>query len=361
MIGIYKITNNINGKIYVGQSISIERRWREHKTEYLNPKNSAYNCALYQAIRKYNINNFSFEVLEQCSEEKLNEREVYWIDFYNSYRTGYNMTPGGEQFRLFNSENVFRFWNAGFTIKEIAKIINCSKTTVGNYLHSYNISTDDIHIRGNAYKAKPVLQYSLDGKFISKYPSIRRALRSLGIDGSDTANISKACRQELASAYGYLWKFENDTTPIEQLINNVRIKQHHKNHSVNQYDLNGNFIQTFKTIKDAANFINAKSLSSIVNACKGLSKTAGGYIWRYTEDITPIPISLQYDKPHKPHKQISTRKVNQYDLNGNFIQSFCSCSEAAKAVGLKSKTGIVMVCNGQRKTAKNYIWQYAIE
>lgn len=92
MIGIYKITNQINGKCYIGQSVNITRRWKDHRTRYQTEDN-----LLYRAIRKYGLENFSFEIIEECSQEKLNEREIYWIAFYNSANSdkGYNLTTGG--------------------------------------------------------------------------------------------------------------------------------------------------------------------------------------------------------------------------------------------------------------------------
>lgn len=94
MIGIYKITNNINQHCYVGQSIHIEERWEEHKNEY-NWKREARK-PLYIAFQKYGLENFTFEILEECEPELLNVREQYWISYYNSYGAGYNMTSGGE-------------------------------------------------------------------------------------------------------------------------------------------------------------------------------------------------------------------------------------------------------------------------
>lgn len=89
--GIYKITNKINGHSYIGQSVDVERRWRQHIN--FPKENSKY--PLYQAFRKYGIENFSFEILELCSQEKLNDREIYYIAKYNSYQKGYNQTAGG--------------------------------------------------------------------------------------------------------------------------------------------------------------------------------------------------------------------------------------------------------------------------
>lgn len=87
MIGIYKITNTINGKCYIGQSIDIVRRWRQHRTDYQTEEK-----VLYRAIRKYGLENFSFEVLEECEVTALNERELFWINEYDSYNNGYNAT-----------------------------------------------------------------------------------------------------------------------------------------------------------------------------------------------------------------------------------------------------------------------------
>lgn len=92
MTGIYKITNKINNKSYIGQSIHIERRFYEHQHESYWDDSKI----LYQAFRKYGLNNFTFEVIEECAPEDLNIKEQYWINFYHSYPNGYNMTCGGE-------------------------------------------------------------------------------------------------------------------------------------------------------------------------------------------------------------------------------------------------------------------------
>lgn len=98
MVGIYKITNLINNKVYIGQSKNIEMRWNRHKTGPFNPNNNSYNSALYRAIRKYRLENFTFEVIEKCEEKDLNEKEIFWIRYYDSHNKnkGYNLTGGGE-------------------------------------------------------------------------------------------------------------------------------------------------------------------------------------------------------------------------------------------------------------------------
>ena len=98
MIGIYKITNKINNLSYIGQSTQIEQRFRKHKKSYNWYREK--NKKLYKDILEYGINNFSFEILEECSIEELNNKEQYYIKYYNTYPDQYNMTPGGQ----FNAE-----------------------------------------------------------------------------------------------------------------------------------------------------------------------------------------------------------------------------------------------------------------
>lgn len=94
MVGIYKITNNINGKTYVGQSNNIERRFAQHKSP--NEQERAQSKPLYKAFKKYGIEHFSFEVIEECSIEELDNREIYWIKELNSLvsQNGYNISEG---------------------------------------------------------------------------------------------------------------------------------------------------------------------------------------------------------------------------------------------------------------------------
>lgn len=91
--GIYLIKNKLNGKCYVGQSIDIEARWKQH---IIDSKNKC-NQAIHKAISKYGKENFEFSVLEECSADELDEREIHWIkelDTFNS-NSGYNCTLGG--------------------------------------------------------------------------------------------------------------------------------------------------------------------------------------------------------------------------------------------------------------------------
>lgn len=87
--GIYKVTNKINGKVYIGQSVDIGRRWRQHMT-------AEDDIYFHKAIQKYGVDNFIWEVIEKCKKSELDERESYWIEYYDSFNNGYNCTKGGD-------------------------------------------------------------------------------------------------------------------------------------------------------------------------------------------------------------------------------------------------------------------------
>lgn len=122
MIGIYKIQNKINGKVYVGQSNDMARRWREHINSCKNENQKRnYNMIIHKAMRKYGIDNFSFEVLEECDIERLDEREQYWIAYLDSMNRekGYNLVSGGQSNMALSGENHSQ---AKLTQKEVDQI-----------------------------------------------------------------------------------------------------------------------------------------------------------------------------------------------------------------------------------------------
>jgi group I intron endonuclease len=100
MYGIYKITNNLDNKVYIGKSSMIENRWDYHRKNYENPTD--WDKTLYKAFRKYGLENFSFEILEEIETNDLDlvdSREVYWIKKLSSHvktGKGYNLTLGGQ-------------------------------------------------------------------------------------------------------------------------------------------------------------------------------------------------------------------------------------------------------------------------
>lgn len=95
-IGIYKYENKLNGKIYIGQSTNLKNRYRQHCYDSTLRAPNARITGIDVAIKKYGSDNFDFEVIEECSVEELDDRERYWIAYYDSYNNGYNRTPGGK-------------------------------------------------------------------------------------------------------------------------------------------------------------------------------------------------------------------------------------------------------------------------
>lgn len=132
MIGIYIITNKINHKCYIGQSQNIERRWREHRRRALKHSGEEYNSLLHKAIRKHGLENFSFQVVEECAVSELNKREIYWIGKFNSRNPqfGYNLTDGGSE----PHENILSKTDVA-KIKNLLKQSTLTQTDIAKQFH----------------------------------------------------------------------------------------------------------------------------------------------------------------------------------------------------------------------------------
>lgn len=121
--GIYCITNQINGKQYVGLSKDCLKRWHDHYSKaYTSNRKDDLEKALYMAMRKYGRENFTFQILEECQEEKLKEREIYWIKKLDSYRKGYNETYGGDNY---SPEHVLKGEKHGMAKLTEKEVIQC--------------------------------------------------------------------------------------------------------------------------------------------------------------------------------------------------------------------------------------------
>lgn len=134
MIGIYKITNLVNGKVYIGQSRQIEKRWTQHKKTIKFLEQDKWYNKIYLDMYSLGIENFSFEVIEECSVEDLNKREEYWIKYYNSREDGYNITSGGNCTGKLSSCDV----------KEIIDLLSDDKIMIDKIAEMYNVSDTTI-------------------------------------------------------------------------------------------------------------------------------------------------------------------------------------------------------------------------
>ena len=221
--GIYKITNLINNKIYIGQSIHITQRWKEH----IQGKG---NKELYLDIQKYSVNSFTFEIIELCPKEQLNEKESYWIKYYDSVNQGYNLTDGGSN---------------------IIATLSTQKT---------------------------IFCYDLNGNFLQKYNSLADAERATGIDNSNISRAAKTHGRTKNFQWSYI--FYPQLKAYKRYVGNVG-KNSIK--AVIQYDLDMNIINIYHSITEASK-ITGINASSISNVCHHRRKTAGNYIWRLVND-----------------------------------------------------------------------------
>ena len=137
---IYKIQNLINNHIYIGQTVkNYQKRFLQHKANYDKPYFS--QLTLYKAFKKYGLENFSFEPIEEVDNDKLDEREKYWIEYYNSYKNGYNMTLGGRLVELYkwDLEEIVKLYNETKSARKVAEIIGCDHSTIDHLLNANNI------------------------------------------------------------------------------------------------------------------------------------------------------------------------------------------------------------------------------
>ena len=203
---IYKITNSVNGKIYIGKtSSSIEERWKEHKRDSI--KDSEKHRPLYRAMNKYGIENFSVEELEKCDTDKIAcEREVYWIEYYGSFKNGYNATKGGDGRQYADYDLILALFREGKTGKEICQITGYSYKTITLALEQKGISVEERKKRGRIQN-KAVLMLDKDTLDILKiFPSMSEAEKFLKKPGG-YRHISEVCLGKRKTAYGYKWKY----------------------------------------------------------------------------------------------------------------------------------------------------------
>lgn len=232
-IGIYKITSP-NGKVYIGQSTNLKNREKQYK----NINESKEQIKLYRSFIKYGIDNHIFEIIEYCSLEELDDKEIYWGEYYDVLKNGLNCRLGRGRGLISDD------------LREKMKISNKRK------------------------KIKPVLQYDLYGNFIKKWDAVSDAENYLGI--KNNTNISACCLGKQKSAWGYIWKYING--PIKNKIEGIK-------HTIiiNQYDLNGNFIKEWDNIKQIKETL-GYSYSTIYECVNGRWKQANGFIWKYKEN-----------------------------------------------------------------------------
>jgi group I intron endonuclease len=208
MAYIYQITNDINGKIYVGKTErSIEERFKEHCKD--SKRREFEKRPLYRAMNKYGTEHFHIELLEET--DKPEESEIYWIEQKRSFKNGYNATLGGEGTRYIDYDLVIATYKEVQNQNEVARRLNISADTVHSVLKNNHIDTIPSSTAAAVATGKIVNQYDLQGNYIQSFLSSKAAAESLGkitaTSNGASSHISEVCRGKRKTAYGFIWKF----------------------------------------------------------------------------------------------------------------------------------------------------------
>lgn len=189
---IYIIRNKINNKIYVGQTLDFKQRIRAHKSRFKKKTYQEFS-RIYKAMAKYGLENFEIKPIETCDSGLLNEREIYWINYFDSYNNGYNATKGGN--------NPIAYWKGKKRDKDTNKKI--SEKLVGISWGRHREDTKNqlkIAKIGNKNGNKKVVCIELDLVF----ESIKIAAEFIGVNPSCVTGVLKGRRKTTG---GYHWRY----------------------------------------------------------------------------------------------------------------------------------------------------------
>lgn len=308
---IYKITNTINGKVYVGQH------------DGSKPHYFGSGEVLKKAVKKYGKEAFSREIVieGQFSKQELDALETHYIARFECFfpdfpNKGYNLTRGGDGL-------------CGYVCSEATKELHRAKSPM----------------------SKPVVKLSLRGTLIAEYRSGKEAGDSLGIS---SPAIYRACTGENRTAGGFGWMFKKD---YSNLKGKVAIRKSKAERPVGMYSLTGELLKVHPTIEQAARAIGCKR-NGIGNALIGIRPTSNGYQWRYV-DAVPLPRIAGYDPSAslKLKAVARTAAVAMYDLSGLKLDVFASCVAAAAHIGA-AVSGVRNCCTGKTKTCRVFVFKY---
>ena len=207
---IYGQYNIKNEKWYIGQTVNPEVRLKNHINDAINKKD---NTHFHRALRKYGLENWAYCVLEEnVLKENLNLKEIEWIEYYDSFYNGYNLTTGGdtnyilsEEYRrkLSESRKGKSSWNKGISMNEESKK-KLSESLKGRVISTETRKRMSESAKGGP-KIKPVSKYDLNGNFIKTYSSIKEAI--MENPKSSSSNIGAVCKGHRIQCGGFIWKY----------------------------------------------------------------------------------------------------------------------------------------------------------
>lgn len=207
MAYIYRIWNDINNKSYIGKTeLTIQKRWEQHKKD--SQRADFQNRPLYKAIRKYGIEHFHIEEVEQCDSKIVNSKEIYWIEYYGTFKNGYNATLGGDGKSYCDYDLGYSLYKEGLTIKQISIQLNYDVSTCRYILEGFGVTKEDRIKNGIKSLQKPIIQLDKNTEeVLNIFPSLQAACDYLGKQSS--GHIPDVCRGKRKTAYGYKWKYGN--------------------------------------------------------------------------------------------------------------------------------------------------------
>lgn len=275
---IYKYTSP-SGKSYVGQTrneIKRKNRFRDLTKVY------GSGGKIDNARKKYGPENFTYEILEtiNCDDQNeltdlLNEKEIYYIAKYNTFKNGYNSTPGGQ----FNWSEIYSQSHKGKKHSEETKrkISESIRKCKNDPNWSQKPMSEEAKQRMSERFSKAILQYDLKGNFVKEWKSAAEASKELNIDSS----YIRKCIKNNKIGCNFIWKEYSDNYPLQiDITSKVKNIGALKGTKVLQCDLEGNLINTFDSPIDVQNKLGYPR-GNVSKACRGVLKTYKGYIWKY--------------------------------------------------------------------------------
>lgn len=211
MAYIYKITNMLNGKVYIGKTErTVEERFKEHCRDYLRV--DITNRPLYRAFSKYGIENFQVETLEETNLPE--ERERFWIEYYQSFKNGYNATLGGDGKKYLDYDVIFSTYTELKSAPKTAEKLNISVDSVYTAVSQKGKMLSSQEANQTLY-GKPIKMFSKNQEYQRSFSSLKDAARYLmdnhltkdGALNGITSHIRDCANGKRKTAYGFVWSW----------------------------------------------------------------------------------------------------------------------------------------------------------
>lgn len=326
-----------SGKVYIGQTTNIKRRWGYQGEQYLHKKKDGdYVQRLFaRAILKYSWGNFEHKILlEGISKSEADYAERYLIRWYKIHNLSYNISDGGEG-----------------TTGVRKPLSEERKAAIKLFMNTNH------PMKGRKHTPEAMAKILYANRHRTYTPEQRAAMAErarLHNTGKTHSGESKKKMSEYKKSHPETWI--GGWNKVE----------------VHQYDLQGRYIASFPSAIEAAISLNKNIGSSICACIKGTVTSAGGFLWR-SEKVNSIDVSSYkvlktpkgarvYDISEKGNQKRSVahgKAINQYSIDGKYIATYTSSSEAASKMGF-NRSGIAKCCKQlpKYKTANGFIWRY---